>query len=536
MVKTKQTKQSAYAYDFIIVGAGSAGCVLANRLSADPTTRVLVIEAGGANRSPLVGTPKGAAKTMGMDRYTWRFPVSTASGSSQEMWVRGRGIGGSSAINGMIYVKGHPADYQAWNDLAGGNWSWDRMREAFRAIEDYDLEPTEWRGVGGPVHISSAVYRYPLAERFIAAGVEMGLERHDDLNTPTQEGIGYYPHTIKRGRRVSAADAFLSPVRRRPNLTVLKDTFVTRIGFDGVRAVGVEAVRAGAQMEYRCRGEVLLTAGTMMSPVILQHSGVGDAEVLRRAGVDVLSDRPLVGRGMFEHIGFTMPHRLVGVAGLNRRYRGAGVLPDLVRYGLTRTGPIATGPFEVGAFVRTRSDAARPNAQLLVSAYSQAGDEYRAEKLPGMTVMGFILQPSSRGSVLIEHADPTKTPRVEMNWLETEDDRRQLIELVRYIRTYVSQSSIAEVIGEELFPGPANQSDGDLLDALRRGYMSGYHNVGTCAMGRSSDAVLDGELRVRGVDGVRVVDCSAMPGLISGNTNGPAMAMAWRAADLILGS
>lgn len=521
-------------FDYVIVGAGSAGCVLANRLSANPGNRVLLLEAGPRDTNPWIHVPLGYGKLFRHPTLNWGYrtlPEPQLDGR-RIFQPRGRVLGGSSSINGLLYVRGQREDYDAWRDAGHRGWGFDDLLPYFIRAENQQRGASELHGVGGPLCVSDPTEPHPLCDAFIAAANEAGYVRNDDFNGATQQGAGYYQSTTRRGLRASAATAYLRPIRQRRNLTVMTNAHAVRVLFLERRATGVEWRRGGEMIRSLAAREVILSAGAIATPQILQLSGVGDSALLKSFGIPVIHHAPKVGESFQDHIQARMVYRTTRPCTLNDDVRSPlRALRLGMRFLLRRKGGLTIAAGYAGGFFCTpRATDRRPDMQLNFILFSTNAMGDRLHDFSGITVAACPLRVQSRGFVRIAAADPLQPPHIQVNYLSTEDERRDLIEGLRLIRRIMGQPAIAPMLAAEDTPGPGVESDEQLLAYARATASTIYHPTCTAAMG----AVVDASLRVLGVERLRVVDASVMPTLISGNTNAPVIAIAEKAADLIL--
>ena len=527
----------AETYDYIVVGAGSAGCVLANRLTASGTHRVLLLEAGPANRHPWLHIPLGYAKLFTNARYNWCYttePQPECHGRNV-IAPRGKTLGGSSSINGLIYIRGQAEDFDHWRQLGNTGWSHDDVLPYFRKAEDNERGADAHHAAGGPLGVSDVRDRHPLAAAFIEAAQQCGYPRNDDFNGAAQEGAGFYQNTMRGGIRSSTAAAYLKPARRRGNLQVVSEALASRVLFDGHRATGVEYLVGGETRTARADAEVLVAGGAFNSPQLLQLSGLGPADLLQSLGIAVVADLPGVGNDLNDHYFARIIMRCKEPITLNDAARNWGRgAAEVLRYALFRRGYFAMPAISAGCFLRALPQAATPDVQCSIALYSAHDIGGNLDPFSGFTITCTLLRPESRGHVRIKSADPRQAPAIHPNYLASRKDRDTLVAGVKVLRRMAQAPALARHIAEEFEPGPQCGDDEALLDFIRRRGSTVYHPVGTCRMGPDAKAVVDERLKVRGFERLRVIDASIMPAVVSGNTNAATIMIAEKGADMVL--
>ncbi|MEH6586408.1 MAG: choline dehydrogenase [Halioglobus sp.] len=526
-------------YDYIIVGAGSAGCALAYRLSREASRKVLLLEAGGKDSFPMIHIPLGFAFMMKNPKVNWCYETEPEPNMHNRKlsWPRGKVLGGTSCINGMVYIRGQKEDYDAWATAGNDGWSYEEVLPYFKRSEHKADGPSQYHGYGGPLWVESCSVedKLEMADMFVQAAVQTGLPFNEDFNGANQEGAGDYQLNIRDGKRQSAARTFLKACEHRPNLTILTGALTEKVVFEGQRAVGVQYSRKGVTEQAYASGEIILSGGVINSPQLLELSGIGQKQHLEDLDITVLKDLPGVGENLQDHLTINVQQGIEGIGTFYEETRPLSLVKNLFKYFSQGKGLLAHPAAQVGVFFRSSEQVKTPDAQIhFAPAASEPDKNGNLKTKPGTTATVCHLRPQSRGSVHIKSTNPKDYPCIKANYLDTEDDRNALIAAVRRVRKIFRAPALNKYLSKEFLPGDSLQSDEEILSYIRAEAESVYHPVGTCKMGSDADAVVDSRLRVHGVEGLRVADASIMPNITSGNTHAPAVMIAEKCADMVL--
>jgi choline dehydrogenase len=529
------TRQDPIEADFVVVGAGSAGCAVAARLSEDPATRVLLLEAGGEDRNRWIHIPLGFGKTFADPSVNWCYETEPDPGASNRrvFWPRGKVLGGSSSINGLVYIRGQAEDFDHWRQLGNTGWSFDDVLPYFRRSEHQMRGADSFHGTGGPLCVSD-VAQHPICEAFIRSAIELGFPRNDDFNGASQDGVGYHQTTTRNGRRCSTAVGYLRPAMQRTNLRVVTGALTEEILFEGRRATGAAYRREGRLCTVTAAHEVILCGGAVNSPQLLMLSGIGPEQHIREFGVPVVHHLPGVGQNLQDH--YSAPIKLrceLPITVNDVMLSNAKKLKAGLEYYMFHRGPLSMISSPAALFARTRPELASPDIKISISPFSAERPQDGLHRFSGFTSIAYQLRPESRGEIKLKSPDPYDAPAVHSNYLATETDQRTIVAGLKLIRRILAHPHMQGFIEVEFQPGPAVESDADLLDYARRRGGTVYHPTSTCKMGSDPLAVVDAELRVHGVDGLRVADASVMPTVVSGNTNAATIMIGEKLADLV---